>query len=563
MTIRSNRWILRMTVALILAGLFVYASVTALDLRQRNRTRQIVQRAEETLNEGDYREASELIGLALKRNPDGVEQVALMTRLMEEIGSPRVVEWREQLAELDPDNPQRSYDWALASLRTGDLPGARRALSRIPDSLKGTSGYFVLKGGLALRDNKPDEAEGFYGKALEADPSNRVAALNRATLLARSDSPERRDAGLRLLSQMTEDPQLGFYAQRQLRSHFFNRGEVDKALEVSLGVLESTNARVSDRIVHLEILGVANEDSADQYRLQLRSAATTSPKLAFALGKKVSSEEGWFEAFQWLSQLPEETRQAAPTSYLYADCLVLREDWQGLVSFLEKVDWGGRRFFKFALTARAFDSIGREREALRAWNLALESSRDNRSRLDDLLRVCDAFDWEARAAEVLELQIEAAPQEMWAVNGLRNYLYSKKDTPGIQRLCRKVFELDENNPRAMNDLGYACLLLEADLEFAHALAKRAYKLDPNNPSAVATFALSLFKQQQFEQALEVVGELGEEALNRPSIAACAGAIHAACGDLAVAKKLFARIKPDHSQLLPEEILIIQRAEQFL
>jgi hypothetical protein len=149
------------------------------------------------------------------------------------------------------------------------------------------------------------------------------------------------------------------------------------------------------------------------------------------------------------------------------------------------------------------------------------------------------------------------PEEQWAAPVLTQTLMASGRTRPLMQLFGLLSKRYPADVEMKNDLAFTAMLLDAQELSPYDLAKDVYKKAPQNPSYAATYALSLYLQKNYSEALKVMQRLDPKDLESPSIAGYYAIILKATGNISSAKaylKLTAK-----AQLLPEEQSLFQQA----
>jgi Tfp pilus assembly protein PilF len=103
-----------------------------------------------------------------------------------------------------------------------------------------------------------------------------------------------------------------------------------------------------------------------------------------------------------------------------------------------------------------------------------------------------------------------------------------------------------------------CLLLNTNVNQAHALAEEAFRSEPHNAAFVSTRAFSLHIQGKDSDALALFKTLPSADLETPGIALYYGLALVAAGEVEQAQKYLSLAR--HAQLLPEEKRLLEETK---
>jgi hypothetical protein len=269
-----------------------------------------------------------------------------------------------------------------------------------------------------------------------------------------------------------------------------------------------------------------------------------------ALGAYLSSNEMIAEARQWMDSLPAKTREDEGVQLAYAALLVVQKEYAQLDAYLRPLRWTENEYARHALLAFAARQRGNERAFAEAWNLAVIEVGNNPRRLQALLARASLWNWPEQRIELLWKRFALDPRDKATRQQLGTWERSKNNTQGLHRLFSRINENDPGDLEYKNNYAYASLLLGTSLDRAYTAAKENYEADPKNPYYAATYALSLYKQNKPQDALQVLETLGVGSLASEERTLLHGVLLMANGRYDEGQQTTAHLKLD--RLLPEE-----------
>jgi Flp pilus assembly protein TadD len=237
------------------------------------------------------------------------------------------------------------------------------------------------------------------------------------------------------------------------------------------------------------------------------------------------------------------------------------KDWPGLIALVDKQDWTEAEFYRYALQALAYRSLGKEFPSQAAWRDALRHCAHRLDRFSRLAQVTAGWGWNAENTEVLEKITSEFPKEKWAATSLMAQLYSAGNTRELTDFLKKRYATDPTDILVKNNLANLYLLRKSDLDKAYRLAREAHTMAPKDPFFTSTYAYSLLLQNKTDEAVQAVSELKAEYLQIPSVAAYYGVIQAESGHKELARAALKRA--DGAKLLPEETELVRVAKAHL
>jgi len=509
----------------------------------------------------DWRNTNLCLQRVLQINPISVAAYKMIADLLESTGSSSALAWRVQLAGLEPDNVTNRLLWAQTALKFQNLKSAAEALSNIDDQSKKTAGYHKMAGALAWNLGRPDEAEKQYAEALRLEPDNQSILLNLESIrLISTNQTIANTARLALESAIT-NATLRPVTLQHLLTDALDRHHLAQAVAYSQEIVRLPAATFSDKINHLQLLHTAKSDDYADWLASLKAAAMHSPMDAFALGRSLAATENPGAALRWLHQLAPEMQTNLPVPLIITDCQITLKDWNDLLTFVNRQDWGEIEFYRLAVESLAQRSLNHEDASEMDWRKSLRLTDHRLDRLTRLAEVARDWGWAPAQTEVLLQITDEFPDEKWAVSQLMAQYYADGKTGELQRLLLKSHTANPGDPRIENNLANILLLRKSELDQANTMAREVYEASPTDPFFISTYAYSLFLQKKPDEALKVLNNLKPEYLKIPSIAAYYGVIQAGSGHQAIARQYIALA--ESAQLLPEEKEMVRLAKARL
>ena len=268
-------------------------------------------------------------------------------------------------------------------------------------------------------------------------------------------------------------------------------------------------------------------------------------------------EETPASALHWLQSLPFDTQTNLPMPLVITDCQIALKDWKGLLSIVEKQDWGELNYYRLFLESLAERRLEKNRDAKTAWQRAFTLSSHRLDRLAKMDQATASWGWTPERYEVLQEIVSEFPKETWAGEQLVALYYADGKTRALADLLDKMCSIDSSNAHLKNNLATVLLLLKSNPEKAHRLALESYNSSTNNPFFACTYAYSLLLQSKPEEAVKVLNPLKAEYLKNPSIAAYYGVVEAGAGRKDVAREPLKLAET--GKLLPEEMELVRQA----
>ena len=528
---------------------------------KRAEEHRLIAQAREYESKKDWRNTNLCLQRVLQINPLSVTACQMIADLLEAGGSSAALSWRIQVAKLEPDNVTNHFVWAKTAIKSQNLKSAEEALAGIGEKYKTTAEYHKIEGALAWNQGHAAEAEKQYSEALRLESADQANVLNLETIRLTSTNQVVANAARLALEQTVTNAALRPVTLQHLLTAAVARHNLSQALGYAKEIVGNPSASFSDKINYLQLLREAKSDESAPWLASLKTAATHSAPDAFALGRWMATAEKPDTALRWLQGLSPAMQTNLPVPLIITDCQIAQKDWNGLLAFVSKQDWGEAEFYRSAIISLAQRSLGRSDSSAITWAKTLSLAAHRPDHLLRLAQVTEAWGWLPEKAEVLLKTTDLFPKEKWAVNELMAKLYTDGNTIGLQNLLSKIHNSDPSDVRIENNLANILLLRKSELDRANVMAKEVYDKSPNDPFFISTYAYSLLLQKKPDEAVKVLNNLKPEYLKIPSIAAYYGVIQAESGHKELARSYIAEAQT--AKLLPEEKEMVRLANARL
>jgi hypothetical protein len=396
---------------------------------------------------------------------------------------------------------------------------------------------------------------------LRLEPLNQANILNLETIRLASTNQVVANAARLSLEQTVTNATLRPVALQHLLATAVGHHDLSRALVYSKEIVNNPKANFSAKIEYLQLLRDAKSDDYTPWLASLKTEASHSALDAFALGKWLATVEKPQTALSWLQGLPPEMQTNQPVPLIITDCHIALKNWNGLLEFIGKQDWGEAEFYRIAIESLAQRSLNQEVAAENSWRKTLSLAAHRVDRLSRLAQMAEVWGWTPERNSILQKITDEFPKEKWAANQLIEQLYADGNTVGLQILLAKIHSADPDDVRIKNNLANVLLLRKSGLEQADLMAQEVYKASPDDPFFISTYAYSLLLQKKTTDALKVLETMKPEYLKIPAVAAYYGVIQAQAGRKDIARDCFARAET--AKLLPEEKEMVRQAKASL
>lgn len=550
---------------LILAGILVGLGVVGFWLgrpayRQWKQDR-LLALAREAMARGDLREAGLAARQTLKVNPGNLEACRLMAQITESLRLPAALDWWQRVVDLAPEALSNRLELARCSLLEGDAARAARVLEAAAPPQQTNAAWLQMAAMVAASLNRPAEAERHLAEALRLDPTNRLIEVNRAILRLQARDPQVAEQARGALEQLAADPTARPHALRHLALTAIQRGNFAAALQYTKQLVADRDARFADRLLHLQALRRGDPPAFESALAELQRACSNDLTRVRMLAGWLLEQGLVAETERWLQTFPPEVQRKPAVLLMRAECLAAQTNWAGAQTLLQGEKWAEEDFLRQALLARACRELRQDFASQSEWRGAVRAAASRARALGVLAQLAARWGWEREREELLWMIVERYPGERWALQALAELYLARGDTRGLHRVYSKAVEYNPNDHAARNNLASVMLLLNAQPQRAHELAREAWSRATNNAAFAATYAWSLHLQGRTAEGLRVLESLSPDRLEIPAVALYYGLMQAAMRETNLARKFLGIAET--GPLLPEEKKLLAAARQGL
>lgn len=503
----------------------------------------------------------------LRANPNNLEACRLAANLAEATRSPATLILRQRVVELDSKSTADRMALAQSAMLFNNYNVATNALAGIDDAGKKTADYQNLAGLVAIGLGQKAEAEMHFSEATRLEPMNPIPQLNLSIIrLHSSNSLDVAEARINLkrISLNSTNSSLRAQAQRELVLDAVRYSEWATALSLSQELIQPTNTIFGDQLLRLDVLRLAKSPEYKPTLAQYEHNAGIDLTKLSDMAKWLMQRNSPTDALAWLHSLPMQVQTNAPAVLLVAQCQIELRDWHGLQGTLQNQNWDETEFVRHALLARSLREQGLDAAALAEWSQALQTADNQKNSfatqrgiLSSLYIFASQWKWNSEAEQILWTMVNRYPEEKSLVPILTKALMAGGRTRSLMQLFDVIYKREPGDAENKNNLAYTAMLLGETGLNTYNLAQEVYTKDPQNASYVATYALSLYMQKKYPEALAVMQKLSPKQLQDPSIAGYYSIILKANGNSQMARDYYKLTA--NSTLLPEEQKLFERA----
>jgi predicted Zn-dependent protease len=496
-------------------------------------------RAAEGLQKKDYQRAVVDGRRALEFDPLDVEANRTIAKSLEAQGSVEAIAWRARLNIIRPGDVENALSWARDALKFGDIETAEDALAVLKPADRNGATYHDLAAKVALGKRDVEKAESHWSEAARLDPSSDEYRLNLATLQIRSRSTTVRDAASRTLESLIQIPAHRLTALHALIEDAMNHQEFARARDLADRLVAIPGIPFSERIGRLSVLRDQNAPDAPKYLEQLRDESLQDPEQLSVLLGWMNQNNLPLLVSDWVPSLPPALASTPPVSLAVADAYGRGREWAKLKALVETASWKNLEHVRLAHLAHALENFGSVVAAETTWARAIEECQEQPGRLAILVRLAQAWRWDARAELALRKLSADEGTPLWVLDALWTIARKSADSAELHRLSRLIVKARPKNPAARNNFIRLSLLRHMDEGSTDQLAAALFKDHPTDIACAVTYALSLFLQEKVYDAVETMEAFSAEQLREPEAALYYGIFLQASGDSAKAEGFFA------------------------
>ena len=538
-------------VVVALAGYFAYKPWRLQSLQQASRA---------AMTAGDYSEASLIARRALQLDPNFAPACITMAEIGEHDRVSDAIAWRERVLHLRGESPDTLIALASTALSFGRVSSARSALEKVPENARQREDFLVIAGTLALEARNEAEAARFFENAIRINPEKASYRLALGKAQAASNDYLIRQAGLRELSKLGTDEQLGVSALRALITNLEAHKENLAALRHAQQLVALPSHDFFDEMLRLRLMKSADDRKFTSALAETQQKAESDPNKAGALLLWMNHAGLASDGLEWVKGATKIGR-AAELRPAIAACYLTLNDWNTLLAMTQAGAWKPVEYVRHAYRARAFRALSENEFARSEWNLAINTAVRQAEALSWLAQMASEWKWRDEAEQSLWAVLDIQPTSRPALESLQKQYLEKGNTSGLRRVAVHLAKTDPADENALNDLALSSLLLNTEPDRAMKIAKDLYTKHPDNIAYASTFAFALHCAARTAEGLKVLESMPSERLEEPSVAAYYGVMLAANHSIEKASHFLELGRG--ASLLPEELELVKRAERAI
>lgn len=510
--------------------------------------------AAENFEKKDYERAILDGRSALDLDPLDVESNRIIAKSFEAQGSTDAIAWRARLNVIRPGDVENAIAWAHDALKAGAIETAEDALAVLKPADRNSATCHDIAAQIAMARTDAVKAESHWSEAVRLDPRSDDYRLKLATVQVRSRSSDVRASATKTLESLGEIPQHRLTVLRALIEDAMNHQEFPRARELADRLVATPGTGFTERLGRLAVLRGQDAPDAPKYLEQLRDESLQNPEQLSALLRWMNQNGLPLLVADWMPALPQALASQPPVCLVVADAYGRDRDWPKLRAFVETASWKDFDHVRLAHLAHALENFGNIVAAETTWGRALAECHEKPERLAMLVRLAQAWRWDARAEITLRKLSADERTPLWMLDALWTIAGKSGDSAELHRLSRLIVKARPKNPMARNNFIRLSLLRRLDEGATHQLAAELFNERPTDIACAATYGLSLFLQDKVFDAVEVMQTFPAAQLREPEAALYYGIFLHASGDFAKAAEFLA-LAPGTTLLREEEDLI--------
>lgn len=442
------------------------------------------------IRQSKFPEAEEWLNSYLTRHPEKNNMRLILANLLVlEEKTQQAKELYSQIVTAEPDNRQARLHLGLLCLTEGDLQGAEENYKAVIRHNSSSSFGHLYLARLYEKEKRFQEAEEEYQTVLKLAPSREIL-LETARFYNHTGQQEKA-AGLYM--EVLQEDETDEYAALGLSRTYLAQKNYRAALDELARIRQFTETPEKIDIVRANIL--INEDEFEKARELL------TPLL-----------------------LGEEADQA---NYLLGMGYFSIREYESALSALKRIDQNSSEFVNSVfLQCHILHETGRENEEIHLLNRLLSNTKTGRPIFYEMLAALytDRGDT-AVALAILQEGWQRYPENREL---LYNYAYNLERTghhDEAMQLMQRLLEIDPDNVRALNFVGYSWAEDNIHLPEALDYIRRASALEPDNPAILDSLGWVYYRIGDYEKASEALQKAAEMQQDDPCISEHLGDVY--------------------------------------
>ena len=530
---------------------------------ERRRAARLTVQARGLLAAGDPRGGGLAAARALQLDPTSADACRLLADSAAGLGrADEALRWARQAVAMRPDIPGNQLQVASLALQFDRLPAAAAALDAVTGWARDLPGYHALRGTLAMRQSRPQEAVTEFAAARHGDPDNEGYLLNEKSLqlTTRPGDAEARTVLARLAADGRDRTLRTSARKAMLADDLLTDNGADLRLR-GRDLEADPTAGLDEWLPYLEFLTRDADPRAGAAleRLLGNVAATRDPGTTTTLLGWMTGHGLAPAAATWGRSLPgplrADVRGVRPA---VANALAAARDWTGLREFcgVSGENWHDHEFLRLGYLALGAGNLRDDRALENEWNAARTLAENTPGAVRALAEIFvgRGAAWNDRLDALLWGIADGVPgpDTAWALDTLNRRGLAGGDSRTLLRVAERTLALNPGDVPARSTRAALWLLRNENVEAAATDARQLYEGNRTNPAIATTHAFALVRRGQPGEAVAVLRGLPPEVLREPAAALVYGLALEATGDREAAAPHLTLARDAAAGLLPEE-----------
>lgn len=466
---------------------------------------------------GDTERAESILRQGLRLHPDDLLFAQRLVEWAFDSGNP--AEAKSHVHYILQRYPGNYYATKLLIeilLAEGSLHAAEAELQKLEDLPPDDTESFLLKGKLHLLARRPNQAAGFFQKAIDDFPKHSLAHyLKGAALLQQGHIYLARKRFVRALALAP----LYTEAELALAGVALYQDDLSTALEYAERVLQrepvNTRAGMIQGIVRL--LRADYDGAARAFRQAERLAP--NPDAARYFQAETASRSGHADqALQLYRRILKQNPLYADVSRAYTRLLAANDRLGEAEAFFAGLSHMTRHAgYASAFLGTIHKIQGDLEQAEQDWLAALESASCPPAVYSALAGLYQSTEQPRREQAILERFLAEHPALSRAALQLAAHYYETGEHEQAVGVLEKSLRCNPDDPFLLSNVAWLLLQKDSDLLRALSLAQEAYRRAPQEPAVVDTLGWAYFKKKLYTRAVWHLEEALELDPDHPEI----------------------------------------------
>ena len=504
---RRKRWFLGGVLAVVVLGAGYYgARHYAWPAFKAWRIARMNREARAFLTEGDMTNALLVARKSLQASNQNIEAWHIAATASTARQRPDAVWYQDSLCRLEPTK-ENYLELMRLALRFEVPDYALEAIKALEKRAQDNAEFHRLAAQVYLHTGHPVTAEFHLVALTHLQPDDLKAQLDLAEIELAVDPQRKNDALRARVLALAAHPEIRVRALTLLLQDNVARKATAGMEELVRQLQLTPGLGVAGRLLVIQALYLLGDPTASPQLAQLQVEVADKPQDAARVLEFLIRNGQPEQAQPWAATLPAATRKDEDVQHMVAEALLKLRDMPGLEVWLKAGTWPRHEYLRQALLARVYRSQGRSAEFASAWELALIDAGADLRKATALLARVDEWRWVKERHDVVWKLFALTPTNDSVQQILINWERHQGNTANLNRLFKRVVEVEPRDAVAINNLAYTDLLLDSNLEHATLTARKLNYFAPKNPYYATTYALALYKQGHPADALALLNGL--------------------------------------------------------